>query len=247
MIIHDIVFQKQRTFSVISLFLCSSCIIMATNMVKSLRSLGLLKVSSLGLNFEDLPPGLVKDLKIMKLFNGNFSESYEDTHGNGVDTVALQTAITIQYDGESWTFKSRSNLSLISCCINCDAGQPVLHQFTVKEGEPVKLKSPFVFVQQWILASWLEIAFAGLTMTLSVNMKEEGTSGELVFGGCSRSVFFSSIMKMDFTKQGSRVLSHRGEGNSLFGPLHFFRDRLNQSTGLDKIGFKFYNFLPSFS
>ena len=182
-------------------------------------------------SFDDLPPGVVTDLKLMKLFNGNYIESYEDTDANNVDTVALQTALTIQYDGESWIFKSRSNLSRIQCCVFCDASQPVLLQFTAKEGELVKITSPFVFVRHWISASWLEILYGGLAMQFSVYMNTEETCGELSFSGISRSVVFNSILRVDLSKKGTRVLTHRGEGLSLFGHLHYFRNRLDQSAG----------------
>ena len=203
-------------------------------MVKSLRCLCLLKVSSMELSsFDDLPPGVVKDLKLMKLFNGNYIEYYEDTDSNNVDTIALQTALTIQYDGESWIFQSRSNLSLISCCVFCDASQPALLQFQAMEGELVKITSPFVFVRHWISASWLEIVYGGLAMQLSVYMNTEETSGsgELSFSGSSRSVVFNSILRVDLSKKGTRVLTHRGEGFSLFGHLHYFRNRLDQIAG----------------
>ena len=70
-------------------------------------------------------------------------------------------------------------------------------------------------------------------MQLSVYMNTEETSGrgELSFSGSSRSVVFNSILRVDLSKKGTRVLTHRGKGFSLFGHLHYFRNRLDQSAG----------------
>jgi hypothetical protein len=46
-------------------------------MLKSLRSLCLLRVSGEELHYEGLPPELVKDLKMMKMFNGNYVHELE--------------------------------------------------------------------------------------------------------------------------------------------------------------------------
>merc|ERR1719186_2063305 len=87
-------------------------------MIKSLRSLCLLEVSSLGHSYKDLPSELVKELDKMKLFNGNFSLE---------DNLKIEReAPTIKYDGVSWTFQSRSQF------------QPELYKFTVAEGETVE-------------------------------------------------------------------------------------------------------------
>ena len=98
--------------------------------MKSLQSLCLLKVSSLGLNYEDIPKKLVKELNKMKVFNGNYITEFGGT------------VLTIQYDGVSWTFQSCttgcSNNQSCDCC-----GQAHLHQFTVTEGETVPATSPF--------------------------------------------------------------------------------------------------------
>ena len=56
----------------------------------SLLSLCLLKVSSERLNYEDLPPALVKDLNLMKAFNRNFKyEHYwgDDEYHNTILTI----------------------------------------------------------------------------------------------------------------------------------------------------------------
>ena len=60
-----------------------------------------MKVSSERLNYEDLPPALVKDLNLMKAFNGNFE--YKLDWG---DDEYHNTILTILYDGVSWYFTS---------------------------------------------------------------------------------------------------------------------------------------------
>eukprot|EP00092_Neocalanus_flemingeri_P010076 GFUD01010859.1.p1 GENE.GFUD01010859.1~~GFUD01010859.1.p1 ORF type:complete len:253 (+),score=82.41 GFUD01010859.1:55-813(+) len=197
-------------------------------MVKSLRSLCLLKVSSGKQNYEDLPPSLKKDLNIMKVFNGNFSSESENKFGSDVH----QTTLTILYDGVSWTFSSRSQSFHIFCCFNCDTIQPDLQQLTVKEGEQVPLNSPFSHLRHWL--AW--VAGSDKTQQEQLDMKmtvdhvdQEGYFGDLAFRGCGGSVLFSSLMQVDFTREGTRVLSHRGDVYSRLGTRNFFNN-LYEST-----------------
>ena len=79
--------------------------------MRSLRSLCLLRVHSLGLDQDLLdmsmiPGNLVKDIKIMRLVNKTFATWYVSLRGE--DDV-YQTALSIQYDGAFWTFQYRSN------------------------------------------------------------------------------------------------------------------------------------------
>ena len=199
-------------------------------MVQSLRSLCLLKVSLDGEHYddEDLPPELVKVLNVMKVFNGHFCFESENRFGSDVH----QTALTIQYDGVDWIFKSRSQSFHIFCCFNCDAFQPELHQFTLTEGEPVPVTSPFSQMRYWL--DWVAVSDntqpQQMEMKMTVDMDQGGTFGEIAFRGYGGSVLFSSIMQVDFTDEGTRVLSHRGEVYSGYGTRNYFNN-LYQSRG----------------
>ena len=196
-------------------------------MVKSLRSLCLLQASSMDRqDFIDLPPELVKDINLMKVFNGNYSFESENCYGSDVH----HTALTILYDGESWTFSSRSQSYHVFCCVNCDIFQPDLHQLSGTEGEASTATSPFSQVREWLRAQ-ADQAQKVLDMKLTVEMVEEdGTFGEFAFRGAGASVLFSSIIQVDFTAEGTRVLSHRGTVTSGMGTRNFFNN-LYESKG----------------
>ena len=133
---------------------------------------------------------------------------------------------------------SRSNLSLVTCCVYCDASQPGLHEFSVREGEPAEISSPFFVVRRWISASRLEIDYGEVAMRMSVVMNREKTRGQMIFTGNSRTVAFKSVWRINTTSKGSRVLSHIGKGyNMLGGPMHFFRNRLAETEGLSYLQF----------
>ena len=122
---------------------------------------------------------------------------------------------------------------MVSCCVYCDASQPGLLQFSVREGEPAEISSPFFCVRRWISDSRLAIDYGGVSMRLSVVMNREKTHGQLIFTGNSRTVAFKSIWKINTTSKGSRMLSHIGEGyNMVGGPMHFFMNRLAETVGL---------------
>ena len=70
-------------------------------MVKSLRCLCLEKVYKDVENYEDLPKTLVKDINLMRVFNGNYKGDDEDIGVGG-------ECLTIHYDGEVWNFSSVS-------------------------------------------------------------------------------------------------------------------------------------------
>ena len=97
----------------------------------SLRSLCLLKVSSERLNYEDLPPALVKDLNLMKAFNRNFK--YEHYWG---DDEYHNTILTILYDGVSWSFT-------FMCSDSGDYYKLELDKFRILEGKKWYVTSPF--------------------------------------------------------------------------------------------------------
>eukprot|EP00092_Neocalanus_flemingeri_P017213 GFUD01018614.1.p1 GENE.GFUD01018614.1~~GFUD01018614.1.p1 ORF type:complete len:266 (+),score=45.73 GFUD01018614.1:78-875(+) len=143
--------------------------------MRSLRSLCLLKVHSLGLDTLDpslMPPSLAKDIKVMRLFNKSFidREVYlvDDTLMFGV----YQDALSIQYDGASWTILYRSNHFDMDCCPHCDFVEPDLEQFTLEEGKlaPVPPQSNPENIHQ---------RYKDLMMSASFTMEEDGTSGEI--------------------------------------------------------------------
>ena len=195
-------------------------------MVKSLLSLCLLEVSSEGLGYEDLPSELVKELNLMKVFNGNYS--FESENWNGLDVH--HTALTILYDGVSWTFTSRSQSFHVLCCPTCDIYQPDLQQLTVTEGLTVPATSPFSHLQGWlVMVEGLEKIdnkeLKKLDMSFTVEVvSQDGTFGEIAFRGVGGEVLFSSIIQVDFTTEGNRVLSHRGTVCSRLGSRNFFNN-----------------------
>ena len=204
-------------------------------MVKSLLSLCLLKVSSEGLDYEDLPSGLVKELNLIKVFNGNYS--FESENWNGSDVH--QTALTILYDGVDWTFTSRSKSFHVFCCPTCDISQPDLQQLTVTEGVTVPATSPFSHLQGWLgMAEDLarrdnnsnkELKRLEMSFTVGV-VSQDGTFGEIAFRGIGGAILFNSIIQVDFTTEGLRVLSHRGTVCSGLGSRNFFNN-LYESAG----------------
>jgi hypothetical protein len=202
-------------------------------MVKSLRSLCLLQASSMDRqDFIDLPPGLVKDLNLMKVFNGNYSFESENRYGSDVH----HTALTILYDGVNWTFSSRSQSYHVFCCVNCDIYQPDLHQLSVTEGEASTATSPFSQVRYWLRAQAYEALKDNevqkvMNMKLTVEeVEQDGTFGEIAFRGAGESVLFSSIVQVDFTTEGTKFLSHRGTVTSGMGTRNFFNN-LYESKG----------------
>eukprot|EP00092_Neocalanus_flemingeri_P024914 GFUD01027021.1.p1 GENE.GFUD01027021.1~~GFUD01027021.1.p1 ORF type:complete len:259 (+),score=33.40 GFUD01027021.1:57-833(+) len=153
--------------------------------MRSLRSLCLLKVHSLSLPTLDLgllPPSLAKDIKIMRLCNKSFMN--RDDYFDGF--TVYQHALSIQFDGTSWTIQYRSNNFLITeCCPHCDFVQPDLQQFTLEDRKlspvPVQINS--------------EQFYKGpkeVLITLSFTMKEDDTSGEI---------------KIQFFQDGGPILS----------------------------------------
>ena len=50
-------------------------------------------------DYEDIPKCLVKDINLMKVFNGNY-KGHDEVLGDGAE------CLTIHYDGEVWKFSS---------------------------------------------------------------------------------------------------------------------------------------------
>ena len=173
--------------------------------MRSLRSLCLLKVQSLALgqqmlDMTEIPPSLAKDLKIMQLVNTSFEILCRDRFC-GRDNVT-QTALSIQYDGVFWNFcyRTRTNYK---------------QQFTLEEGKPTPTQSPF-----WEASNLLEQldqkASVNLRMIMNfeMNENEEGTWGELSFGGSEDfavvPVVFSSSMVVEMDTAGKRKFNCDG-------------------------------------
>eukprot|EP00092_Neocalanus_flemingeri_P025676 GFUD01027837.1.p1 GENE.GFUD01027837.1~~GFUD01027837.1.p1 ORF type:complete len:228 (+),score=47.95 GFUD01027837.1:59-742(+) len=163
-------------------------------MVPTLRSMCLQKVLLVSPRInEALPTELLDDLIRMKVFNGKFSFDSEDVSGSKVQ----QTALSIQYDGVSWTFKSCCQSFPFFCCYNCDdSPRQEEHQFTVTEGEQVQKKKE---------------KSAPVSMIMSVDFDKNKTYGEIIFCGSEGSVSFKSTLHVDFTWEGTRVVSHKVE------------------------------------
>ena len=114
-------------------------------MVPSLRYLCLEKVIAQDEDYADLPEILVKDINLMKVFNGTYSL------GGHWDTTMMK----IFYDGKVWSFKSRSwdhesdgegddGVGVCFCkyCWDTTGSNPI--DFTVKEGEVFQAESSFL-------------------------------------------------------------------------------------------------------
>eukprot|EP00092_Neocalanus_flemingeri_P034142 GFUD01037129.1.p1 GENE.GFUD01037129.1~~GFUD01037129.1.p1 ORF type:complete len:270 (-),score=29.09 GFUD01037129.1:20-829(-) len=140
--------------------------------MRSLRSLCLLKVHALGLPTPDLSPipSLARDIKIMQMFNRSFIER----EAYYVHNTVFQDAISIQYDGASWTILYRTNQFHVNCCPCCDFVEPVLHQFTVEEGQlsPVPPQFRSEHFHQGFNAE-------DLMMSISITMEDDGTSVQI--------------------------------------------------------------------
>eukprot|EP00092_Neocalanus_flemingeri_P025675 GFUD01027836.1.p1 GENE.GFUD01027836.1~~GFUD01027836.1.p1 ORF type:complete len:250 (+),score=53.51 GFUD01027836.1:61-810(+) len=185
-------------------------------MVPTLRSMCLQKVLLVSPRInEALPTELLDDLIRMKVFNGKFSFDTEDVSGSKVQ----QTALSIQYDGVSWTFKSCCQSFPFFCCYNCDDfPRQEEHQFTVTEGEQVQLTSTFGDIMNWeedqcweVLHEKKKEKSAPVSMIMSVDFDKNKTYGEIIFCGSEGSVSFKSTLHVDFTWEGTRVVSHKVE------------------------------------
>eukprot|EP00092_Neocalanus_flemingeri_P108570 GFUD01139444.1.p1 GENE.GFUD01139444.1~~GFUD01139444.1.p1 ORF type:complete len:246 (+),score=67.72 GFUD01139444.1:67-804(+) len=178
--------------------------------MRSLRSLCLLQVHSMGqnvLDMSEIPANLAKDLKIIQLVNKTFGNWTLAT--NDVSTKVYQTALSIQYDGVSWNFQYCSNSYEVFCCPHCDFRQPDLKQFTLQEGKPAPVQSPF-----WEASNILEQLNqehpVDRRMTMSFEMNEEGTWGKISFRGSEDfavvPVIFSSNIVVKMNEAGQRKL-----------------------------------------
>ena len=118
-------------------------------MIPSLRYLCLEKVIAQNDDYSDLPRILVKDINLMKVFNGTYIE--ETRRVDFLDTIQLK----IFYDGKTWNFKSRTwshesdeegddgkGVCFCKYCWETTGLHPI--DFTVKEGEVFQAESSFL-------------------------------------------------------------------------------------------------------
>ena len=213
--------------------MCHSC--------KSVRSLCLLKVwrreETL---YEDLPAGLVRDLKVMKLFNGNFGSEVNDYDDEGEDVLNL-FALTILFDGVSWYFGDRSESFKIYCCKQCSGVcQPDLFLMMVTEGELLRDVPPFSQVREWLDKvesrkhdEGLENDYEGfkeLDIKIVLDIWEDGLSGKIVFHGTGDSVSFEVEMEVELTSAGSREMTLHGKVSSGLETMQF-ENMLQETAG----------------
>eukprot|EP00092_Neocalanus_flemingeri_P054855 GFUD01064672.1.p1 GENE.GFUD01064672.1~~GFUD01064672.1.p1 ORF type:complete len:257 (+),score=38.83 GFUD01064672.1:52-822(+) len=142
--------------------------------MRSLRSLCLLKVHSLGLDMSPMPPSLAKDIKIVRLFNRSFiGDVYLDYDFDLEPGLSVhQNAFSIQYDGASWSFLYRSNHFQAYCCPHCDFVEPDLEQFTLEAGKLVPVPPQFDDFRHGQ-------GNEDLMMNVSFTMEEDGTYGKI--------------------------------------------------------------------
>ena len=181
-------------------------------MIRSLRSLCLLKVHSEEIKYEGLPPELVKDLNVMKLFNGNFcSERGNHDEYDGEGEVFELSSLEVLYDGVSWSFSSRSACMSISCCFTCNVYQPLLYKLTVTEGEIVRTTIPFSQVREWFekVENSYDAQFKELDIEISVAVGQDELSGKIAFHGSGDLVSFNVTVDVAISA-GSRVMVHQG-------------------------------------
>ena len=116
-------------------------------MIPSLRSLCLEKVIAQDEDYADLPGILVKDIELMKVFNGTWTYSGY-SWGDSWETVQMK----IHYDGKVWTFKSRTwyhesdgegedgqGVCFCKYCWDTTGSKPI--DIKVKEGEVIQGES----------------------------------------------------------------------------------------------------------
>ena len=144
MFISDI--KRPDTSQVKDVYHLLKCLIsVREKMIPSLRYLCLEKVVALDEDYSDLPRLLVRDINLMKVFNGTY------IYGDAYEMVQLK----IFYDGKVWSFKSRTwyhssdgegmDGNWVCYCKYCwDTTGSNRIDFTVKEGELIHTESSFL-------------------------------------------------------------------------------------------------------
>ena len=191
-------------------------------MVDSLRTLCLLKMNSSMdidrlLEYTDIPEELVKELKIMKIFNGNFKLVREGRFHT------TSWAISICFNGSSWTFSSKTSktsyLNIPPTINYCN--------FKIKQGKIVKGKFPLCNMKHFLDVIYGLVATEDsdaiqvdpdlpMKMAVKIDFKEFNT-GRLIFEGPS----FKSVLRMNVDRLGTRTLSHNAVGRIQSKDYHY--------------------------
>jgi len=210
-------------------------------MIRSLRSLCLLKVLSDDMNYEGLPPGLVKDLNVMKLFNGNFS-SESSCRVDGQKVLDL-FALSILYDGATWSFSSRGRSMIIYCCHHCSAWQPELFRLKVTEGELATAVPPFSQVRDWFEKD-VDNEYKQLDIDIVVDVRQDLMTGKIIFHGAGDLLSFDVRMQVELSAAGSRVMVQSGKAQIDSGVTTEFVSRLHETTVTAQDAFAAYVPIP---
>ena len=219
-----------------------------SKMIRSLRSLCLLKVCSEEMDYVGLPSNLVKDLNIMKLFNGNFSVVERRFDEEGVVNLEL-SALEVLFDGVSWSFSSRSSCMPIYCCNICNVFQTRLYKLLmVTEGELVRTASLFSQVREWFaeMEDNFEAEFKKFETEILVDFGQDilsGWSGKITFHGTGELGIFNVTVEVVTSLLGPRVMLQRGTATCGSKTMEF-SNTLSETTGsFFKIGFTIIVFI----
>ena len=176
--------------------------------VPSLRSLCLQKVSSLSRDkegYEDnasLTQELVNELKIMRLFNGTYSNV-------GVSQfVVTDRSLSILYDGDSWSFDNRT---MMSSFMGFPIDNATIRKFKLDQGKPVKAVSMLYEFKDVMdtLHNMIEDSKAPdpkeyvMKMTIKID-RVDWKVGRLIFTGPR----FQFVLRVNIDREGKKVLSH---------------------------------------
>lgn len=201
--------------------------------LSTLRSLCLATVSTLfpHLSSDDLPASLTKELAKIHLFCGNFvNTDVQCLPRNSVD----ETALTVGYDGITWTFSFRSQFHFFECCYTCNYTRPDIVTFSIKEKVPSPFCSPFWLISNCMYNEKLLAAEStssqSLLMTMAVDIKEDGSYGWITFKWRDGVVKYKSTIKVRVTDNGTRILTHKSWVTSAMRGVQWVGgDRLHQT------------------
>ena len=182
-------------------------------MVQTLRSICLLKVIEEMKKKEDggfpdnIPKEVVKDIKIGKLFNGNYEKV---SRGRFSDKT---TKVSVTYDGEQWTLST--NTLRTSFLLGIPHSMK-LCKFKLGQNTMVEAKNPLFDIKTLLDMMQVAVKDGGqvpaeedLVMRLKVQVNTEDEDwrvGRLVFTGDT----FKFVMRINRDWRGSRSLSHHG-------------------------------------
>ena len=193
--------------------------------VPSLQSLCLLKLSSLGRDqdgYEDnigLPKMLVRELKIMRMFNTTFSYTKVSPF------VVTDRSLSVLYDGNSWSFDSKTLMTSFM-------GNPLetsIRKYKLDEETPIKAVSMLYDFMEVMDTLHMEEPDSKvpdpqdnvMKMTLMID-SVDWRIGRLIFNG----PYFKFVLRINIDREGKKVLSHhaivRLDGNE--GDYYYLSD-----------------------